>query len=225
MRSLLVVVASVLLVAPALAQHGGVGLKGGLRLTDYTGGQVSLGMKPGWEAGVFGRLPLTAQVLLQVEGSYASLGDHTLTTDQVPIDDPLFGPVIEEERTSLQAAFVDVPVLVSVLLPAGEGERVWIRLGAGGMASVRAQCTIATRDRVLTPSGAIVSEAVQEADCPDGTAGATLSLLAGGGLDVHLGRVLVVADVRYAFGLTSVLPDDDGSFRGLALTAGVGVPF
>ncbi len=225
MRSLVLSLAGVMLASPVVAQHGGVGLKGGLRLTDYTGGELRLGMKPGWEAGVFGRLQVASRVLLQVEGSYASLGDHTLTSEQVPAEDPVIGPIIEEERTSLEATLMDVPVMASVLLATGEGDQVFVRLGGGGVVGFRARCTIATRNRVLTPSGAIVSEDTQEADCPEDSARVTLSLLAGAGLDIHLSRLLLVADVRYGFGLSAILPDDDGKFTGLALTAGVGVPF
>jgi len=225
MRSSLLVVLCFLLASPSLAQHSGGGLKGGLRFTDYTGGEVSTGVKLGWEAGVFGRIQLSRLILFQLEGGYTPLGDYTLTSQYDAGEDPVYGPVILERRTALEAAFVDLPLLASALIPAGDAEVVWIRLGAGGATGIRTSCTIATRSRTVTSEGTVVSENLERADCPAGTASVTFSPVVGGGLDVHVGRYVVVTDLRYEFGLTSMLPSAGGRFRGISMTAGMGMRF
>ncbi len=225
MQLVLVAVLCTLLTSPSRAQHGGGGIKTGLRFTDYTGGDVATGVKLGWEAGVFGRVQISRRVLLQIEGSYAPLGDHTLTSTNIPGEDAEYGPVILEQRTALEATFVDVPVLISALLPAGNTQVVWVRLGAGGATGVRSGCAIATRNRTVTSTGVVVSENAERTDCPAGTASVTISPVVGGGLDVHVGRYLVVADLRYHFGLRSILPATSGRFRGISMTAGMGMRF
>lgn len=196
-------------VVPASAQAA-VGVRGGMRMASLTTTESSEGLDGLVLGGYFG-FGLTDRMALQIETVYGARGSESVHIGADDLD-----PTVPSSRVSMR--YLDVPVLLRTGFP---GERFLPSFFVGPYVSFLLGCD-------LTPSGG----SVRDCDAPGelerfAPRKTDYGVVAGGALDVAMGRNTVFVDLRYTLGLASIQAGSDAMDalgNTLEITAGLAFP-
>ena len=215
-RALLVTLLAIPAARSPLAAQSTLGFKAGLTsATISVGGELEqfndfLKRRSGIAAGAF--LTLGSGALgLQIEGLYVQKG--------VGFEGTFEGSSFEGE---LQLAYVEVPALLRVSIPAGALRPY---LYAGAAAAFEVKCSGSVTVDGETGSGSCEEgedQSGQEADRRK----LDLTALGGGGVQFGLGGLAMLVELRYARGLQNIDKSGnlDGKNEALSLLAGITLP-
>jgi len=193
-----------LLIAAPLQAQTTLGVKGGISLSQTDIEDADFGSRTGFLGGAFARFGLGSSLALQPELLYVQKG-------------------ATESDATLKLDYFEIPVLLQYRF-ATPGSLTPV-LYAGPYVAVETKCELSGSD-----GGATVSFACDSLEPLLGTDIDTKSLdfgaIVGGGLDFHLGSVIVGAEARYEFGFVDVNDTSDVSVTngGWAILGSVGFP-
>ncbi len=201
-RILLVLCASLLalsVVSPASAQMR-LGVKGGLNFADIADldEDVSASSESDFVGGAFVMFGVSSRLRFQVEALYSKRSAALVS---------------ENTKGTLTQDFFEVPLILGVALMKGI---INPRLYGGASASFESGCNV-TIDEGLEASGDCKSLFGADSENTQWAAIAGLSL------DVHLTVVSLLADVRYNYGLSSIVQDADATWRYWSVMVGASI--
>jgi len=192
----------------ALGQEIGLGLRGGVSVTDFKSELGEFGNKVGISFGVFAPVSFGAWFAILPELQFINKGSENEMPDS-------------GEQASLESTDVDVQIgYMSLLVPAALtiplAEKVKPRLYVGPSLALELTCNVAFR------VGDIVSQAGCGRTIGDETAFVRTTtfdfgLVFGGGVDVVAGPGAFTGDVRYTQGLTNINSEGEPNVKNRAL--------
>ncbi len=197
----------------AFAQQFGLGLRGGVSVTDFESELGEFGNKVGISFGVFAPVAFGSWFAVLPELQFINKGSENEIADS-------------GSQTSLESTEVDVQIgYINLLVPAALTVPftgiIKPRFYVGPTLAVKLTCNVAFR------AGDVVSQAscgrsIEGEPAFVETTTFDFGVVFGGGVDVTAGPGAFTGDVRYTQGLTNINSDREPSFKNRALEFLVG---